>query len=85
LGNNAIGDGQGGGPKMKRPWLVWFAVTLFFITYLGMALPCFADGEGTDPGDPYDEVPLSKTLDPTPRTLSSFWMILMAMAFQLAL
>jgi len=51
-------------------------------------MPCFADDGGTDPGDPAEEAPLCKvndSLDPTAGTFGDVWMILMAMAFQLAL
>jgi hypothetical protein len=63
-------------------------------------MPCLADGGGSqsDPGDPADYPPTcqndssadsfeasEETLEPTSGILSSFWMILMAMAFQLAL
>lgn len=65
----------------------WFAVVLLAVVILSIAAPCLADGEGTadGDGDPADEVPMSKTLNPTAGMLSDFWMILMAMAFQLAL
>ena len=70
--------------KWKRAWL---AVALLTIVMLSIAAPCLANGEGTadDDGDPVDEVPMCKTLNPTAGILGDFWMILMAMAFQLAL
>jgi hypothetical protein len=63
------------------------AVTLLSIALLGILVPCCvnADETQTEPGDPYSSPPGSKSLDPTPGTLGDFWMILMAMAFQLAL
>jgi len=64
-------------------------VSLFAFVCLTLVIPCFADtGGSTNPGDPVEEVPLCKTndsLDPTAGTFSEVWMILMAMAFQLAL
>jgi hypothetical protein len=71
---------------MRSRVLVWLVITLVGIALLSGALPCFADGSGqTEPGDPWEEPPNSDSLDPTPRILGDFWMILMAMAFQLAL
>jgi hypothetical protein len=72
---------------MKRRGVVWSVLIVFAIIWLGMAAPVCADGDGTptDPGDPFEVPPGCDTLDPTPGILSDFWMILMAMAFQLAL
>ena len=59
---------------------------------LTLVAPCFADNTGDDadpnPGDPSDELPLcmaNDSLDPTAGTFGEVWIILMAMAFQLAL
>jgi hypothetical protein len=63
-------------------------VVLLSIVCLTVVMPCFADDGGTDPGDPAEEAPLCKvndSLDPTAGTFGDVWMILMAMAFQLAL
>ena len=65
-------------------------VVLLSVVCLTLITPCFADGTGTnaDPGDPVEELPLctaGDTLDPTAGTFGEVWMILMAMAFQLAL
>ena len=70
---------------MRTKRLPWVLIALFGIVLLSMMAPCFADGEDENPGDPYDLPPGCNSLDPTPRTLSDFWMIVMAMAFQLAL
>lgn len=72
---------------MRSRFSVWIVITLIGIALLSGTLPCFADGSGnqTNPGDPWEEPPNSDPLDPTPRILGDFWMILMAMAFQLAL
>jgi hypothetical protein len=72
---------------MRSKRLAWVLVALVGLTLLAGTLPCFGDGEGTqtDPGDPWSEPPNCDPLDPTPRILGDFWMILMAMAFQLAL
>jgi hypothetical protein len=62
-------------------------VALLVLAVLGMIAPLGvnADDEQMDSGDPVQELPGCKTLDPTPVSLGEFWMILMAMAFQLAL
>ena len=63
-------------------------VVLLSFICLTLVVPCFADNGRTDPGDPADEAPLCKakdSLDPTAGTFGEVWMILMAMAFQLAL
>ena len=63
-------------------------VVLLSFVFLTLAAPCFADDGGTNQGDPNEELPLCKTndtLDPTAGTFGEVWMILMAMAFQLAL
>jgi hypothetical protein len=65
--------------------LHWLVIALFGILILTMVAPCFANGEEDEPGEPWDVPPGCDSLDPTPRTLSDFWMIVMAMAFQLAL
>ena len=70
---------------MSRRYAGWLIIALFGIILLGMLTPCLADGENDNPGDPEIVLPGSKTLEPTPSILSDFWMILMAMAFQLAL
>ena len=72
---------------MKRRGLVWTVLILFAVVWLGIATPiCLGDDDTiTDPGDPYDIPPGCDTLEPTTGILGDFWMILMAMAFQLAL
>ncbi len=66
-------------------------VLLLSFVCLMLVAPCFADTTGDDggpenPGDPTDEVPLcTQSLDPTAGQFSEVWMIVMAMAFQLAL
>jgi hypothetical protein len=70
---------------MRTKRLHWVVIALFGIVILTMFSSCFADGGDEDPGDPYDLPPGCNSLDPTPRTLSDFWMIVMAMAFQLVL
>ena len=67
-------------------------VALLSILGFTLVAPCFADDPGNDgtpnPGDPIEDAPLCKTrdsLDPTAGQFSAVWMILMAMAFQLAL
>jgi hypothetical protein len=87
--------------KRRRNCLTWAVLALFLIAWTGAVVPCLADGgdPSTNPGDP-DEFPSTsrdpgssagafeaseQTLEPTSGMLSSFWMILMAMAFQLAL
>lgn len=71
---------------MRSKSFVWLVITLLSLALLAGSLPCLANGEGTqtEPGDPWQEPPGSDSLDPTPRILGD-WMILMAMAFQLAL
>ena len=71
---------------MRRRYLVWVVLVLFGMIVIGTVMPCMADGgdNPADPGDPY-EIPGSKPLKPTASILCEFWMILMAMAFQLAL
>ena len=70
---------------MRTKRLHWVVIALFGILIFAFMAPCFANGEDEDPGDPYDIPPGCESLGPTPRTLSDFWMIVMAMAFQLAL
>jgi hypothetical protein len=72
---------------MQRWNMSGVVIALLALICLSVVVPCFADGDGTleEPGDPVEELPCSKTLDPTAGILSDFWMILMAMAFQLAL
>jgi hypothetical protein len=75
--------------RYKR-FLVWAVLALFVIAWTGAVTPCWSDGEGstTDPGDPSEIPPgctLNGSLEPTSGTLGDFGMILMAMAFQLAL
>jgi hypothetical protein len=67
-------------------------VVLLSFVCLTLVAPCLADDTGTDgdpkPGDPSEELPLctaKDSLDPTAGTFGEVWMILMAMAFQLAL
>lgn len=62
-------------------------VLLLSFVCLTLVAPCFADTPAGDPGDPVENVPLCTTnpLDPTAGQFSEVWMILMAMAFQLAL
>ena len=65
-------------------------VLLLSFVCLTLVAPCFADttddNGDPDPGDPVEEVPLcTQSLDPTAGQFSEVWMILMAMAFQLAL
>jgi hypothetical protein len=64
-------------------------VVLLSFVCMTLVAPCFADntGDNGNPGDPAEETPLCKTksLDPTAGTFGEVWMILMAMAFQLAL
>jgi hypothetical protein len=70
---------------MKRHLMVFAVCLAIAIVMIWVTSPCLGEGGETpeDPGDPY-EIPPSKTLEPTPCTLSSFWMILVAMAFQFA-
>ena len=72
---------------MRRWNTSWVVIALVALFCFSTAMPCFADGDGPelDPGDPVEELPCSQTLDPTAGILSDFGMILMAMAFQLAL
>ena len=67
-------------------------VVLLSLVCLTLVAPCFADDTDTEPnpnpGDPAEEAPLctaNDSLDPTAGTFGEVWMILMAMAFQLAL
>ena len=61
-------------------------VLILSFVCLTLVAPCFADNGDPDPGDPVEEVPLcTQSLDPTAGQFSEVWMILMAMAFQLAL
>jgi hypothetical protein len=85
----------------KREFLIWAVLALFAISGTSVVMPSCAHGDETlaEPGDPADIPPTcrtaestaqsfelaAETLEPTPGILSSFWMILMAMAFQLAL
>lgn len=66
----------------------WIVVALLSILILSVTGQCLADGPGTAGGDPADEAPAcngNDSLNPTAGQLGEFWMILMAMAFQLAL
>jgi hypothetical protein len=84
----------------NRQSLVWAVLAFFLITWTGIIATCCAEGdEYVDPGDPASLPPTcetdctsagtyelsNETLEPTPGILSDFWMILMAMAYQLAL
>jgi hypothetical protein len=84
----------------KRQAVIWATLALFAISWSGTVVACWADdGPTNNPGDPESYPSTSRvggstadafqcaeeTLEPTPGILSSFWMILMAMAFQLAL
>ncbi len=66
-------------------------VLILSLVCITLVAPCFADNTGDDggpedPGDPAEEVPLcTQSLDPTAGQFSEVWMIVMAMAFQLAL
>jgi hypothetical protein len=63
-------------------------VVLLSVVCLMLATSCLADNGGTDSGDPAEEAPLctaNDSLDPTAGMFGEVWMILMAMAFQLAL
>jgi TRAP-type C4-dicarboxylate transport system permease small subunit len=62
-------------------------VMLLVLAVFGLIAPLGvnADDGQMDSGDPVHELPGSKTLEPTPGSLGEVWMILMAMAFQLAL
>jgi hypothetical protein len=87
------------GPKKQA--LLWAILALFVIFSTGVAGSCWADGGDPpkDPGDPGSYPPAcqdgvasdemfqcpEQTLEPTSGTVSDVWMILMAMAFQLAL
>jgi hypothetical protein len=61
-------------------------VVVLVLTVIAMIAPGFlrADEEQIEEGDPMADLPGSEPLDPTPGIFSD-WMILMAMAFQLAL
>jgi hypothetical protein len=61
--------------------------TLLVLAVLTVIAPLgvYGDEEVIDSGDPSHELPGSKTLEPTAGSLGDVWMILMAMAFQLAL
>jgi len=76
---------------MRLRMILTLVVLLSFVC-LTLVAPCFADDTGTEanpnPGDPAEELPLctaKDSLDPTAGTFGEVWMILMAMAFQLAL
>ncbi len=73
--------------KFNRQFLMWAVLALFLITWMGVVAPCCADGDDppSNPGDPVDIPPGCKSLEPTAGILGDFGMILMAMAFQLAL
>ena len=75
---------------LDKRFLIWAVLALLAIVWMGVAVPCWADGDNpaTDPGDPGGIPPgctQNDSLEPTSGTLGNFWMILMAMAFQLAL
>jgi hypothetical protein len=87
--------------RSSRQVVIWAVLALFAITWSGVVVACWADdgGPASNPGDP-ENYPSTcridgssvgtfecseQTLEPTPGILSDFWMILMAMAFQLAL
>ena len=83
----------------SRQSLVWTVLFLFVMTWAGIVATCCADGDDQWNGDPASLPPTCQTvttmdmspelmdesLDPTAGTLGDFWMILMAMAYQLAL
>lgn len=87
--------------RLDRQFLIWAVLALFVITWTCVVVPCCADGGDPvpNPGDPADIPPTCQsvdssagtfestvqTLEPTSGILGDFWMILMAMAFQLAL
>jgi hypothetical protein len=72
--------------RMSRRFLIWAVLALFVITWAGVLAPCWGDDDpAVEPGDPASIPPGCRTLEPTAGTLGDFWMILMAMAFQLAL
>ena len=71
---------------MRVLYLALAVIALFSVVIMAVGGPCLADGE--DPptgGDPYEIPPGYNSGNPTPCVLSDFWMIVMAMAFQLAL
>ena len=73
--------------RMQKRCVIWAVLALFVITWTGVVAPCWGDDgdPATDPGDPVNVPPGCRSLEPTAGTLGDFWMILMAMAFQLAL
>ena len=72
---------------MRKKSLILTVLALFVVVWIGFGAPCSAGGEDppVDNGDPVSVPPACQSLEPTSGILSSFWMILMAMAFQLAL
>jgi hypothetical protein len=68
----------------KHLWVCGLCLAVVLLT-IWVVSPCLGDDgdSSTNPGDPY-EIPPMKTLKPTSSTLSEFWMILVAMAFQFA-
>jgi hypothetical protein len=66
-------------------------VLILSFVCLMLVAPCFADttdddGGPANPGDPAEDAPMcTQSLDPTAGQFSEVWMIVMAMAFQLAL
>jgi len=87
MGRKRRVDGMRG---MQKRLLIWAVLALFVIAGTGVLACCWADGDdpATDPGDPSIVPPgctSNDSLEPTSGTLGDFWMILMAMAFQLAL
>jgi hypothetical protein len=72
---------------MRDKRLVLTVLALLVVLLIGFGAPCSADGDDppVDNGDPVSVPPACQSLEPTSGILSVFWMILMAMAFQLAL
>jgi hypothetical protein len=74
----------------QKQFLIWAVLALFVISWIGVVAPCWGDDDdpAVGPGDPGYIPPgchSNDSLEPTSGTLGDFWMILMAMAFQLAL
>lgn len=71
---------------MRSVCLTLVLLALFSVAIMAVCGPCLADnGDPPSGGDPYEIPPGSTAGNPTPCILSDFWMIVMAMAFQLAL